>query len=52
MAVKYEISAVNTGGRKGHVATEDKAIDSPVIPPYACHCGFDRHFCCRLRIML
>ena len=33
MAVKYEINAVNTGGRKGHVTTGDKAIDSPVIPP-------------------
>ena len=33
MAVKYETSAVNTGGRNGHVHTDDKAIDVAVIPP-------------------
>lgn len=33
MAVKYEVSAVNTGGRKGHVKTSDNVIDLPVIPP-------------------
>lgn len=33
MAVKYETSATNTGGRKGHVATDDKAIDVNVLPP-------------------
>ncbi|MBF7023683.1 organic hydroperoxide resistance protein [Staphylococcus kloosii] len=33
MAVKYETKATNTGGRKGHVQTDDKAIDVAVIPP-------------------
>ena len=33
MAVKYETKATNTGGRNGHVQTDDKAIDVAVIPP-------------------
>lgn len=33
MAVKYETSATNTGGRKGHVSTDDKAIDVAILPP-------------------
>ncbi len=33
MALKYEVSATNTGGRKGHVQTDDKAIDSAILPP-------------------
>ncbi|MCU5747080.1 organic hydroperoxide resistance protein [Staphylococcus sp. SQ8-PEA] len=33
MAVKYETQATNTGGRNGHVQTDDKAIDVAVIPP-------------------
>ena len=32
MSLKYETTATNTGGRKGHVHTDDKAIDSPVLP--------------------
>lgn len=33
MAVNYETKATNTGGRNGHVHTDDKAIDVAVIPP-------------------
>ena len=33
MAVNYETKATNTGGRNGHVQTDDKAIDVAVIPP-------------------
>lgn len=33
MAVKYETSATNTGGRKGRVVTDDKAIDTAILPP-------------------
>ncbi|HJE01058.1 Ohr family peroxiredoxin [Staphylococcus auricularis] len=33
MAVQYETNAINTGGRNGHVHTDDKAIDTAVIPP-------------------
>ncbi|MEX6219001.1 organic hydroperoxide resistance protein, partial [Mammaliicoccus sciuri] len=33
MATHYETKATNTGGRKGHVYTDDKAIDVDVLPP-------------------
>ncbi|EKU48198.1 organic hydroperoxide resistance protein [Staphylococcus massiliensis] len=33
MAVKYETTATNTGGRKGHVSTDDKVLDLEVLPP-------------------
>lgn len=33
MATQYETKATNTGGRKGHVYTDDKAIDVDVLPP-------------------
>ncbi|MCD8836171.1 organic hydroperoxide resistance protein [Mammaliicoccus sciuri] len=33
MATHYETKATNTGGRKGHVYTDDKAIDVNVLPP-------------------
>ncbi|EHJ07850.1 organic hydroperoxide resistance protein [Staphylococcus simiae] len=33
MAVQYETKATNTGGRKGHVYTDDHAIDVDVLPP-------------------
>ena len=33
MAVLYETKATNTGGRKGHVYTDDHAIDVDVLPP-------------------
>ena len=33
MAVNYETKATNTGGRNGHVQTDDKAIDVAVVPP-------------------
>ncbi|MBO1199887.1 organic hydroperoxide resistance protein [Staphylococcus simiae] len=33
MAVHYETKATNTGGRKGHVYTDDHAIDVDVLPP-------------------
>ncbi len=33
MATHYETKATNTGGRKGHVYTDDKAIDINVLPP-------------------
>lgn len=33
MATHYETKATNTGGRKGHVYTDDKAINVDVLPP-------------------
>ena len=33
MATQYETKATNTGGRKGHVYTDDKPIDVDVLPP-------------------
>ncbi len=33
MATHYETKATNTGGRKGHVYTDDKTIDVDVLPP-------------------
>ena len=33
MAVNYETKATNTGGRNGHVQTDDKAIDVAIVPP-------------------
>ena len=33
MAVQYETKATNVGGRKGHVQTDDKAINVDVLPP-------------------
>lgn len=33
MATQYETKATNTGGRKGHVYTDDKAINVDVLPP-------------------
>ena len=33
MATHDETKATNTGGRKGHVYTDDKAIDVDVLPP-------------------
>ncbi|MCJ0921667.1 organic hydroperoxide resistance protein [Mammaliicoccus sciuri] len=33
MATHYETKATNTGGRKGHVYTDDKVIDVDVLPP-------------------
>ena len=33
MATNYETKATNSGGRKGHVYTDDKAIDVDVLPP-------------------
>ena len=33
MATQYETKATNTGGRKGHVYTDGKAIDVDVLPP-------------------
>ncbi|PTJ43367.1 MULTISPECIES: organic hydroperoxide resistance protein [Mammaliicoccus] len=33
MATHYETKATNTGGRKGHVYTDDKSIDVDVLPP-------------------
>lgn len=33
MATHYETKATNTGGREGHVYTDDKAIDVDVLPP-------------------
>lgn len=33
MATHYETKATNTGGRKGHVYTDDKAIDVDLLPP-------------------
>ncbi|MCH4415651.1 organic hydroperoxide resistance protein [Staphylococcus haemolyticus] len=33
MAVQYETKATNVGGRKGHVNTDDNAINVDVLPP-------------------
>ena len=33
MAVQYETKATNVGGRKGHVHTDDNAINVDVLPP-------------------
>ena len=33
MSTQYETKGTNTGGRKGHVYTDDKAIDVDVLPP-------------------
>ena len=33
MAVQYETKATNVGGRKGHVQTDDNAINVDVLPP-------------------
>ncbi|MCY1048794.1 organic hydroperoxide resistance protein [Mammaliicoccus sciuri] len=33
MATHYETKATNTGGRKGQIYTDDKAIDVDVLPP-------------------
>ena len=32
MAVQYETKATNVGGRKGHVNTDDNAINVDVLP--------------------
>ena len=34
MAVQYETKATNVGGRKGHVHTDDNAINVDVLPPH------------------
>ncbi|KII21771.1 peroxiredoxin [Staphylococcus aureus] len=33
MAIHYETKATNVGGRKGHVYTDDRAIDIDIVPP-------------------
>ncbi|CDR62983.1 TPA: organic hydroperoxide resistance protein [Staphylococcus argenteus] len=33
MAIQYETKATNIGGRKGHVYTDDYALDIDIIPP-------------------
>ncbi|MEO1330697.1 MAG: organic hydroperoxide resistance protein [Pseudomonadota bacterium] len=41
--VKYTISATATGGREGHVKTEDGAIDLKLAPPQALGGSGDGH---------
>ncbi|AVP36559.1 organic hydroperoxide resistance protein [Staphylococcus felis] len=33
MATIYETTATNTGGRKGHVQTDDQTLDLQILPP-------------------
>ncbi len=33
MAIHYETKATNVGGRKGHVYTDDRALDIDIVPP-------------------
>lgn len=33
MAIHYETKATNVGGRKGHVYTDDQALDIDIVPP-------------------
>ena len=33
MSVQYETKATNVGGRKGHIHTDDNAINVDVLPP-------------------